>query len=343
MASRVQIPFSFNYPSGGNLVPAAGASIAVYVRNTDGSQGSPASVFQGQSGASQYSSLQTDLGGNVPGWVNEGTYKIVAAATGGFGGGVINFDALYGGGTTMIASNAVDVPQLSTSVQASLIPVGTILEHGGTVAPAGFLVCDGSVVSQTTYPALFSAIGTNWNVGGEAGGTFRLPNHIGATTIGAGTAAWGTVRTLGKYGRPSGGTYLGEETHTLSVGEIPGHYHNYSGNTGTESADHSHYYSQNTGYVSSDHSHTTYINVGNSTNVRLWDGNGAWGAPGTTYTGYGSGGISANHYHGCAGYTGGRSAAHSHAFSGTTDNGTPAGGVHNNMPPFAVVNKIIKY
>ena len=337
MSARVQIPFSFNYPSAGTLVPAASASVGVYTRNPDGSQGSPASVFLAQSGSSQYPSLQTDAGGNVPGWVNEGTYKIVAAATGGFGGGTVNFDALYGGGTSLIAPNAVDVPQLSTAVQASLVPAGTILDHGGSSAPAGFLACDGSVVSQATYANLYTAIGSNWNTGSEGGGNFRLPNLIGTMTIGKGTASWGTVRTLGKYGLPSGGTYVGEETHGLLAAEIPAHTH--SGTTGTESADHSHYTSGNTGYVSSDHQHTyagggwtfTYAGGANGSYNTLFVGNG----------GYWSSGISANHYHAWGAQSGGRSAAHTHGF--TSDNGTGGAGTHNTMPPFAVVNKIIKY
>lgn len=49
------------------------------------------------------------------------------------------------------------------SVFAQYLPSGTMLEFagyvGGTVAaPAGFLLCDGSSVSRTTYAALFNAI-----------------------------------------------------------------------------------------------------------------------------------------------------------------------------------------
>lgn len=291
MSARIQIPFSFNYPSGGNLVPAVNASIGVYVRNSDGSQGSPVAVYQSQSGNNQYASLQTDSGGNVPGWVNEGTYKIVATAIGGFGGGTINFDALYGGGTSVIALNAVDTPQLSTAVQASLIIPGLIFDYGGSTAPAGFLKCDGSVVTQASYPNLYGAIGTNWNIGGESGSSFRLPNLIGTMTLGSGTASWGTLRTLGKYGLPSGGTYLGEETHLLLSTEsgLPDHQHFPYGGNG--------YY-----FLSS------------------------YG--GAQYTGAGSGGL--------ANYAAGT--------TGSVVSGAQSASLHHNtMPPFAVVNKIIKY
>lgn len=327
MPSRIQIPFSFNYPSGGNLVPAANASVGVYVRNADGSQGSVAPVYQAQSGNSQYASLQTDSGGNVPGWVNEGTYKIVAAATGGFGGGTINFDALYGGGTALIASNAVDVPQLSTGVQTQLIPAGTILDHAGSAAPAGFLQCDGSVLSQTTYANLYNAIGSNWNIGSEGSGNFRLPNLIGTMTIGRGTATWGTVRTLGKYGIPSGGTYLGEETHTLLAAE--------SGTNGSGTYAATSTAPVNSWGASARHAHTSYTpgradfyaSAGGSTYIGTAT---AWGAASQPF------GTTTD------------SPDHSHYVPATTVYGAAlnarnADDAHNNMPPFAVVNKIIKY
>lgn len=46
-------------------------------------------------------------------------------------------------------------------------PVGTILAYAGATAPSGFLLCDGSAVSRTTYPALYSLLnsGTDQNLG----------------------------------------------------------------------------------------------------------------------------------------------------------------------------------
>ncbi|HUX00509.1 MAG TPA: tail fiber protein [Phycisphaerae bacterium] len=77
--------------------------------------------------------------------------------------------------------------------------VGAILLSGGTAVPVGYLECDGSEVSQATYAALFSVIGTNFNTGGEAGGNFRLPGEDGNYL-------------KGTNGTP--GTYSGAATHT---------------------------------------------------------------------------------------------------------------------------------
>src|SRR4029077_13359318 len=89
---------------------------------------------------------------------------------------------------------------------------------GGPGFPAGWLFCDGSAVSRTTFAALFSAIGTYWGAG-DSITTFNLPDMRGRTPIGyVNTAAPGiTARTFGSRG--------GEEAHTLSVAEMANHGH----------------------------------------------------------------------------------------------------------------------
>jgi microcystin-dependent protein len=55
---------------------------------------------------------------------------------------------------------------------------GVIFPFGGTVAPAGFLMCDGSAVSRTTYATLFATIGTAFG-SGDGSTTFNLPDTRG--------------------------------------------------------------------------------------------------------------------------------------------------------------------
>jgi microcystin-dependent protein len=107
---------------------------------------------------------------------------------------------------------------------STLIPPGTILPYGGPQAaapdggalPQGWLLCDGSAVSRSTYAALFTAIGINFG-GGDGVNTFNLPDLRGRTVVGSGTGPGFTPRTIGAK--------LGEESHLLSVNEMPSHAH----------------------------------------------------------------------------------------------------------------------
>lgn len=101
--------------------------------------------------------------------------------------------------------------------------IGTIFSYGGTSAPPGSLVCDGSEVSRTTYSELFTAIGTTWGVG-DGSTTFNLPNFERSVAVGSGGTGTGTLgNSVGDTG--------GAETHTLTVAEMPDHVHPNSVNT----------------------------------------------------------------------------------------------------------------
>jgi microcystin-dependent protein len=56
--------------------------------------------------------------------------------------------------------------------------VGTIKPWGKAAAPAGYLLCDGSAVSRTTYADLFAVLSTTYGVG-NGSTTFNVPNLAG--------------------------------------------------------------------------------------------------------------------------------------------------------------------
>lgn len=89
--------------------------------------------------------------------------------------------------------------------------VGCIYMYGGSVAPSGFLLCDGSAISRTTYSELFSVIGTTYGVG-DGSTTFNLPLMEGRVVIGV-----SVYYALGATG--------GTESVTLTEEELPAHYH----------------------------------------------------------------------------------------------------------------------
>lgn len=60
----------------------------------------------------------------------------------------------------------------------SIIPPGTILPYGGTIAPAGFVLCAGQTLAVADYPDLYAVIGTSFG-STTLGVDFRVPDFRG--------------------------------------------------------------------------------------------------------------------------------------------------------------------
>lgn len=73
---------------------------------------------------------------------------------------------------------------LSAPLNTGLCPPGSVMAYMGTTAPTGWLLCDGSAVSRTNYPALFAVLGTSCG-GGDGATTFNLPDCRGVFLRGA--------------------------------------------------------------------------------------------------------------------------------------------------------------
>lgn len=95
--------------------------------------------------------------------------------------------------------------------------IGTILPYTGSSSnlPVGYMLCDGTALSRTTYSELFSVIGTSFGAG-DGSTTFNLPNLKGRVLTGLDENDT-AFDTLGETG--------GEKTHALSVNEMPSHGH----------------------------------------------------------------------------------------------------------------------
>jgi len=68
---------------------------------------------------------------------------------------------------------------------SSLAPTAAVLPYAASTAPDGWLLCNGSAVSRTTYAALFAAIGTSYG-SGDGSTTFNLPDYRWTFLRGAG-------------------------------------------------------------------------------------------------------------------------------------------------------------
>jgi microcystin-dependent protein len=104
---------------------------------------------------------------------------------------------------------------------------GVIKMYGGAAAPSGYVLCDGSAISRTTFSALFAVIGTTFGVG-DGSTTFNVPDLRGRAPIGAGTGTGLTARALGAQ--------VGAENHTLTEAEMPLHGHPWRSSNTNESS-----------------------------------------------------------------------------------------------------------
>ena len=111
------------------------------------------------------------------------------------------------------------------------VNTGIIVPWSDTSTPSGFLTCDGSAVSRTTYSALFAVVGTNYG-SGDGSTTFNLPDLTDRTAVGKSptksqysTGGANAVTSTGNLGGSAGNT-------TLTTGQLPIHNHPVSGKTG---------------------------------------------------------------------------------------------------------------
>lgn len=77
-----------------------------------------------------------------------------------------------------------DADKLAGHLPTWYAPPGMLAPYAGQTAPEGWLLCDGSAVSRTTYAALYAVIGTTYGAG-NGSTTFTLPDLRGRVVAGA--------------------------------------------------------------------------------------------------------------------------------------------------------------
>lgn len=108
-------------------------------------------------------------------------------------------------------------------------PVGSTLDLPGTVAPKGYLYCDGSAISRTTYTGLFSIIGIAHG-SGDGSTTFNLPDYRGTFKRGVDNGAGRDPDTSSRTAMNSGGN-TGDNVGSVQTSQYASHSHPYSGDT----------------------------------------------------------------------------------------------------------------
>jgi len=109
------------------------------------------------------------------------------------------------------------------------VPTGTILPWSVTVAPTGYVLCDGTAISRSTYSDLFAVVSVLYGVG-DGSSTFNVPDLRGRFMAGWNAA---TSRLTSTSSNMVDGALIantgGTQAVTLSVAQLPAHTHD-SGN-----------------------------------------------------------------------------------------------------------------
>ena len=87
-----------------------------------------------------------------------------------------------------VAANTIATSQITgslTSDVAELIPAGSVILWTGSSIPAGWLSCEGTAISRSTYAALFAVLGTTFG-SGDGSSTFNIPDTRDVVVIGKG-------------------------------------------------------------------------------------------------------------------------------------------------------------
>jgi microcystin-dependent protein len=124
--------------------------------------------------------------------------------------------------TAKIADGTIDTVDLSSSVLALMPPTGAVIMFGGTggASPFGWMWCDGSAISQTTYAALYAVLGLNFTPSGTTAGLFCVPDMRGRFPLGVNPGV--SDATYGTPGRNenNAGTAAGGDTQEGRLGRL---------------------------------------------------------------------------------------------------------------------------
>ena len=104
------------------------------------------------------------------------------------------------------------------------VNTGIVVPWGSASIPSGFLLCDGTSYSTTTYAALFAVIAYTY---GGSGANFNVPDLRDRTVVGVSAANSKTLaQSIGANTvTPTGNVSGNAASTTLATTQIPSHTH----------------------------------------------------------------------------------------------------------------------
>jgi phage-related tail fiber protein len=111
--------------------------------------------------------------------VTAGGVALVNSATNQTIAGVKTFTSSPTAPTPTAGDNSTKIATTAfVQANADIIPTGAVFNFATSTPPNGFLECDGSAISRTTYANLFNAIGELYGAG-DGSTTFNIPDLRG--------------------------------------------------------------------------------------------------------------------------------------------------------------------
>ncbi len=217
---------TFTQGSGANVSVAAGKQAIIFA---DGA-GSGAAVTEIKPTAADASVITATLADDAVtnAKIADDAVNADSVADNSIGAAAINID---GNGTSGQA--VVSDGDGSFSYQSNIVPSGALMPYAGASAPTGFLLCDGSAVSRSTYATLFAAL-DNGNIygAGDGSSTFNLPDLRGRVVAGqddmGGSSADNLTNQSGGLNGDTLGATGGSETQALTEANLAAHTHTFS-------------------------------------------------------------------------------------------------------------------
>jgi microcystin-dependent protein len=243
-------------------------------------------------------------------------------------------------------------PEIELSGSASNpFPTGIIIMNSKTTTPSGWLPCDGTAVSKTTYAGLYSLLGAN-AFGTDTSTDFFLPNFNVAGVFAIGVSG---TKALNSTGGTAAHVHGNVAVSTTTSSESLAHDHD----TTFENPDHSHSNSNATTYNGNDGDHNHGINgastAGATSNTTANTGGGTTSvgshAHGINAPSTNGGGGAAHNWSGMStGNIAGGTTSHNHTITGnsvtththTGSHPTAATSSTSNIPPYLMIQFIIK-
>jgi microcystin-dependent protein len=129
-----------------------------------------------------------------------------------------------------VADASISVSKLAQDVLDRLLPPGTIVAFGGTVAPVGWVLCDGAARngSDPAFSALFAVINKTYGIGDGTTPSFNVPDLRGRTAIGAGQGTGLSNRALTAKLGVEAITQVPNHNHSVSITTSSGGSHIHS-------------------------------------------------------------------------------------------------------------------